>query len=172
MPRHSQSVDAKEARIISSKMHGEAFSTLPHTRSSETKSSVELHYHSQNYEPLPFEADVETGKSMYQPPPTGEFTTFGHKRSLSGESIGRNLHLAGAKLVLPSGEIPVLKPVDKNVIRPKLPPPGPPQATSPDSYSNNGKFDSRISQLLVIQSVYSQAETTITGKPIAGLDTM
>lgn len=33
---------------------------------------------------------------------------------------------AGAKLVLPTGEIPTLKPVDKNVLRPRLPPPGPP----------------------------------------------
>lgn len=141
MPRHSQSVDAKEARMISNKMQNDAFSTLPHTRSSETKSSVDLHYQ-QNYDPLPFEADLETDKyekQKYQSQSTGEFTTFGHKRSLSGESIGRNLHLAGAKLVLPSGEIPVLKPVDKNVIRPKLPPPGPPQTTSPDAYSNNGR---------------------------------
>lgn len=55
-------------------------------------------------------------------------TTFGHKRSPSGESLNRSLHLAGAKLVLPpTGEIPALKHVDKSaLIRPKIPPPGPP----------------------------------------------
>lgn len=55
-------------------------------------------------------------------------TTFGHKRSPSGESLNRSLHLAGAKLVLPpAGEIPPLKHVDKSaLIRPKIPPPGPP----------------------------------------------
>lgn len=57
-------------------------------------------------------------------------STFGHKRSPSGESLNRNFHLAGAKLVLPpTGEIPMLKHVDKSLIsRPKIPPPGPPPA--------------------------------------------
>jgi len=55
-------------------------------------------------------------------------TTFGHKRSPSGESLNRNIHLAGAKLVLPpTGELPTLKHVDKSALtRPKIPPPGPP----------------------------------------------
>lgn len=59
---------------------------------------------------------------------TTTMTTFGHKRSPSGESLNRSLHLAGAKLVLPPAtEIPALKHVDKSaLIRPKIPPPGPP----------------------------------------------
>lgn len=59
---------------------------------------------------------------------TTTMTTFGHKRSPSGESLNRSLHLAGAKLVLPPAtEIPPLKHVDKSaLIRPKIPPPGPP----------------------------------------------
>lgn len=142
-PRHSQSVDAKEVRGIN-KIQPETYSTLPHARNTDAKTSLDLHFNNKIYEPLPFEAEIETvdkyEKHKYVQPPPSEFTTFGHKRSLSGESIGRNLHLAGAKLVLPSGEIPILKPVDKNVIRPKLPPPGPPpisSATHP-SHSNNG----------------------------------
>lgn len=144
-PRHSQSVDAKDIRSIN-KMQTDMYSTLPHVRNSDAKASLDLHFNNKIYEPLPFEAEVEIPekyeKQQKYPQPQNEFTTFGHKRSLSGESIGRNLHLAGAKLVLPSGEIPVLKPVDKNVIRPKLPPPGPPPPSSitPSSLANNGSF--------------------------------
>lgn len=141
-PRHSQSVDAKEIRNIN-KMQSDTYSTLPHVRNSDAKQSLDLHFSNKIYEPLPFEAEIETPdkyeKQKYQPQQQTEFTTFGHKRSLSGESIGRNLHLAGAKLVLPSScEIPILKPVDKNVIRPKLPPPGPPPNTATTPSSNNG----------------------------------
>lgn len=145
-PRHSQSIDAKESRG-NNKMQSDMYSTLPHVRTTaDAKSSLDLHFNNKIYEPLPFDAEIETcdkyetnKHNKYQQPPASEFTTFGHKRSMSGESIGRNLHLAGAKLVLPSGEIPILKPVDKNVIRPKLPPPGPPPATSvsPASALNN-----------------------------------
>lgn len=142
-PRHSQSVDAKEIRG-NNKMQSDMYSTLPHVRTSvDAKSSLDLHFNNKIYEPLPFEAEIDTSDkyetnkhNKYQQPPPGEFTTFGHKRSMSGESIGRNLHLAGAKLVLPSGEIPILKPVDKNVIRPKLPPPGPPPIAASVSSSN------------------------------------
>lgn len=67
-------------------------------------------------------------------------TTFGHKRSPSGESIGRNINLAGAKLVLPAGEIPTLKPIDKNLLRPKLPPPGPPPPSSNSNNNSSGKL--------------------------------
>lgn len=116
------------------------YSTLPHVRNSDAKTSLDLHFSNKIYEPLPFEAEIESvdkyDKLKYSQPQS-DFTTFGHKRSLSGESISRNIHLAGAKLVLPSGEIPILKPVDKNVIRPKLPPPGPPHPSS--SLPNNGK---------------------------------
>lgn len=143
-PRHSQSVDAKETRSIN-KNQCDTYSTLPHVRNSDAKQSLDLHFSNKIYEPLPFEAEIETPDkydrqqkySDRQQP--NEFTTFGHKRSLSGESIGRNLHLAGAKLVLPSScEIPILKPVDKNVIRPKLPPPGPPPNSATTPSSNNG----------------------------------
>lgn len=117
---------------VSNKTQSDMYSTLPHVRNIESK-SLDMHYGSKPYDhanPLAdaIEADkYEKDSQKYMP---AEFTTFGHKRSLSGDSIGRNLQLAGAKLVLPSGEIPVLKPVDKNVIRPKLPPPGPPPLSS------------------------------------------
>lgn len=81
------------------------------------------------------------GNNLDNPPPV-TMTTFGHKRSPSGESLGRNLHLAGAKLVLPTGEIPTLKPVDKNLIRPKLPPPGPPPTGG--TANNSGKKTNKI----------------------------
>lgn len=144
-PRHSQSVDAKETRNMN-KIQCDTYSTLPHVRNSDNaKQSLDLHFSNKIYEPLPFEAEIETpdkyDKQKYSTDrqQTSEFTTFGHKRSLSGESIGRNLHLAGAKLVLPSScEIPILKPVDKNVIRPKLPPPGPPPNSATTPSSNNG----------------------------------
>lgn len=71
--------------------------------------------------------------------------TGGHKRSPSGESLGRNL--AGAKLVLPpAGEIPQLKPVDKSFHnRPKLPPPpGPPPA---DKAMANGQSNESLSSI-------------------------
>lgn len=143
--RHSQSVDAKEMRNAN-KMQSDTYGTLP-LRNSDAKQSLDLHFSNKIYEPLPFEAEIETpdkyDKHKYSQP-QNEFTTFGHKRSLSGESIGRNLHLAGAKLVLPSGEIPVLKPVDKNVIRPKLPPPGPPPNLAATPSSNNGSYHNFI----------------------------
>lgn len=139
-PRHSQSIDAKEIRNLT-KNQSDSYSTLPHSRNSDGKQSLDLHFSNKLYDPLPFDAELETAdrydKSKYSQSQS-DFTTFGHKRSLSGESIGRNLHLAGAKLVLPSGEIPVLKPVDKNVIRPKLPPPGPPPSSAATPSSNNG----------------------------------
>lgn len=138
-PRHSQSIDAKEIRNLT-KMQSDSYSTLPHSRNSDGKQSLDLHFSNKVYDPLPFDAELEASekydKHKYSQSQS-DFTTFGHKRSLSGESIGRNLHLAGAKLVLPSGEIPILKPVDKNVIRPKLPPPGPPP-NSATTTSNNG----------------------------------
>lgn len=114
------------------------YSTLPHLRNTtDVDRKGSFHYDNKLYER--FEPLITaTQQAKYDkhkleqsqsdatggPPPT--MTTFGHKRSPSGESLGRNLHLAGAKLVLPSGEIPTLKPVDKNLLRPKLPPPGPP----------------------------------------------
>lgn len=129
----------------------EMYSTLPHLRNTSdimggggNKSGHSYHYDNKVYErfePLmsatqqakydKHKYEQQTigggGSNMDNPPPV-TMTTFGHKRSPSGESLGRNIHLAGAKLVLPTGEIPTLKPVDKNLIRPKLPPPGPPSA--------------------------------------------
>lgn len=138
-PRHSQSIDAKEIRNLA-KMQSDSYSTLPHSRNSDGKQSLDLHFGNKAYDPLPFDAELEASekyeKHKYSQSQS-DFTTFGHKRSLSGESIGR-MHLAGAKLVLPSGEIPILKPVDKNVIRPKLPPPGPPPNSTTTTTSNNG----------------------------------
>lgn len=145
-PKHSQSVDAKEMRNNMNKMPIETYNTLPHVRNSDAKQSLDLHFSNKIYEPQPFEAEIDTSdkydlqqqKYSQQQQPK-ELTTFRHRRSLSGESIG--LHLAGAKLVLPSScEIPILKPVDKNVIRPKLPPPGPPPNSATTPTSNNGKI--------------------------------
>lgn len=143
LPRHS--VDAKEIRNMNKMMQSDTYGTLPHVRNSDAKQTFDLHFTNKIYEPLPFESEIETpdkyDKHKYSQQPPNEFTTFGHKRSLSGESIGRNLHLAGAKLVLPTGEIPILKPVDKNVLsRPKLPPPGPPPNSATTPSSNNGMF--------------------------------
>uniref|UniRef100_A0A182J4U7 ArfGAP with SH3 domain, ANK repeat and PH domain-containing protein n=1 Tax=Anopheles atroparvus TaxID=41427 RepID=A0A182J4U7_ANOAO len=75
--------------------------------------------------------------------------TGGHKRSPSGESLGRNL--AGAKLVLPpAGEIPQLKPVTN---RPKQPIPS--QATgyaatttgAADKSISNGQSNESLSSI-------------------------
>lgn len=52
---------------------------------------------------------------------------------------------AGAKLVLPSGEIPTLKPVDKNLSRPRLPPPGPPGNNGERGMSNGQSNESLCS---------------------------
>lgn len=143
------------------------YSTLPHMRNTDSI-KVGLHYDNKVYErfePLM----TATQHAKYDKHKFGEndnltpvLTTFGHKRSPSGESLGRNIHLAGAKLVLPTGgEMPTLKPVDKNLIRPKLPPPGPP------SGSNNvsGTFESfRFSQnfcfteIFVLQNVVCQMD--------------
>lgn len=112
------------------------YSTLPHLRNTEGKG---FGFHIDNkayerFEPLiTASQQAKYDKHKYKYEQTEQqpvLTTFGHKRSPSGDSLGRNINLAGAKLVLPTGEIPTLKPVDKNLIRPKLPPPGPP--------SNNG----------------------------------
>lgn len=75
--------------------------------------------------------------------------SYHHKRSPSSDSIGRNLQLAGAKLVLPTGEIPQLKPVDKSMLRPKLPPPGPPPPgnNGHDRELSNGRSHESISSM-------------------------
>lgn len=96
------------------------------------------------YDKHKYEQQIVGGGNNLDNPPPVTMTTFGHKRSPSGESLGRNLHLAGAKLVLPTGEIPTLKPVDKNLIRPKLPPPGPPAG---GTSNNSGTTDNVLLHL-------------------------
>lgn len=109
------------------------YSTLPHLRNPGFHVDNNAY---ERFEPLitaSQQAKYDKHKYKYEQNDQPKLlTSFGHKRSPSGDSLGRNINLAGigAKLVLPSGEIPMLKPVDKNPIRPKLPPPGPP--------SNNG----------------------------------
>lgn len=153
-PRHSQSIDSGE--II--KSNTEMYSTLPHLRTNDTKNSS-FHFDNKMYErfePLISSSQqAKYDKHRFDSNESGGVGGGGHggsvgsnlganllpfssvqthKRSPSGDSIGRNLHLAGAKLVLPTGgEIPSLKPVDKNFPRPRLPPPGPP--------SNNGEME-------------------------------
>lgn len=149
-PRHSQSIDSGD--IL--KSNNEMYSTLPHLRTSDTK-NPSFHYDNKMYErfePLISSSQqAKYDKHRFDSNDSGggghggsvgsnlgsSLSTFSnvqtHKRSPSGDSIGRNLHLAGAKLVLPTGEIPSLKPVDKNFPRPRLPPPGPP--------SNNGEME-------------------------------
>lgn len=129
-------MDSVEFRS-SSKNQSEMYSTLPHLRNATDGKGFGFHIDNKAYErfePLitaSQQAKYDKHKYKYeQTEPQPILTTFGHKRSPSGDSIGRNINLAGAKLVLPTGEIPMLKPVDKNLLRPKLPPPGPP--------SNNG----------------------------------
>lgn len=139
-PKHSQSVDVKDMHNNMNKMPMDTYNTLPHLRNTD--------FSNKTYDPLPFEAEVETPdkydlQQQKYSLQAKELTTFRHRRSLSGESIG--LHLAGAKLVLPSScEIPILKPVDKNVIRPQLPPPPGPPPNSATTSSNNGNFWSYI----------------------------
>lgn len=149
-PRNSQNLDSADYRGVGGGGSGgggnknapDMYSTLPHLRNTDSK-GIGFHYDNKMYErfePLMTATQqakydkhkLEQGSASDSPPPPTVMTTFGHKRSPSGESLTRNLHLAGAKLVLPSGEIPTLKPVDKNLLRPKLPPPGPPLT------SNNG----------------------------------
>lgn len=133
------------------KSQPDVYSTLPHLRNMDggggggsmggsggggaksNVSSFAYHYDNKSYErfePL-ITATQQAKYDKHKLDQANEtpvvLTTFGHKRSPSGESLSRNLHLAGAKLVLPTGgEMPTLKPVDKSAVRPKLPPPGPP----------------------------------------------
>lgn len=129
LPHAPRNSDAGDYRG-SSKNQSDVYSTLPHLRNTDVK-GLGFHFDNKLYERFePLMSATQQAKydkhkfEQNEPPPV--MTTFGHKRSPSGDSLGRNMHLVGAKLVLPSGEIPTLKPVDKNLIRPKLPPPGPP----------------------------------------------
>lgn len=115
--------------ITTHKNQTETYSTLPHLR---TESGRNFHCDNRIYERfdaiIPTSAQQQMVASKFEKH-SGDnvMTTFGHKRSPSGESLNRNVNLVGAKLVLPpANEIPVLKPVDKSLSRPRLPPPGPP----------------------------------------------
>lgn len=158
-PRNSQNMDPMMAdyrlglggiaSVIGGKSQPDVYSTLPHLRNMDgagggvgsggksAVSSFAYHYENKSYErfePL-ITASQQAKYDKHKLDQANEtpvvLTTFGHKRSPSGESLSRNLQLAGAKLVLPTGgEMPQLKPVDKSLVRPKLPPPGPPPGTT------------------------------------------
>ncbi|XP_055701088.1 arfGAP with SH3 domain, ANK repeat and PH domain-containing protein isoform X1 [Phlebotomus papatasi] len=162
--RHVESSEARSGGSSGTQKTTEMYSTLPHLRNASSVDSgsgkpMAFHYDNKTYErfeplmPASQQARYDKHKYDVTNDPSGNLLPcFGtHKRSPSGESIGsRNIHLAGAKLVLPTGEIPTLKPVDKNVLRPRLPPPGPPNnghATSLDRGMSNGQSNESISSL-------------------------
>ncbi|KAL5287747.1 ASAP1 family protein [Megaselia abdita] len=146
-PRHSQNFDANEIRTNTSKSsQAEIYNTLPHLRSSMYQCENKSY---EKFDPILINKQhndniIVGGGGQHGLSGTGmPMTTFGHKRSPSGESINRNLYLAGAKLVLPpSVEIPNLKHVDKSSLsRPKMPPPGPP----PKEVETNGQSNESVS---------------------------
>ncbi|GAB0092607.1 SH3 domain [Sergentomyia squamirostris] len=168
--RHVESSEARSGGGTTSQKSTEMYSTLPHLRNASSvdsggggagggKPGMGFHFDNKTYErfePLMSasqQARYDKHKYDVTTDPSGNLMPiYGtHKRSPSGESIGsRNIHLAGAKLVLPTGEIPQLKPVDKNVLRPRLPPPGPPNnghASSLDRGMSNGQSNESISSL-------------------------
>lgn len=137
-PRHSQNFDTNDIRTHNHKNQSmdANYGTLPHLRSVDSSPRIMGHNSSASHGGGFYERfDKLVSQDPNGGPPTSHhilpaMTTFGHKRSPSGESLNRNLHLAGAKLVLPpAGEIPTLKHVDKSALtRPKMPPPGPPSS--------------------------------------------
>ncbi|XP_020798458.1 arf-GAP with SH3 domain, ANK repeat and PH domain-containing protein 2 isoform X4 [Drosophila serrata] len=139
-PRHSQNFDANDIRAINHKNQSldVAYGTLPHLRSVE--GSPRGGYGSYGVSQDPGGSGNGSNNSLMP-----VMTTFGHKRSPSGESLNRNIHLAGAKLVLPpTGELPTLKHVDKSALtRPKIPPPGPPS----EREISNGQSNESISSM-------------------------
>uniref|UniRef100_A0A182QM39 ArfGAP with SH3 domain, ANK repeat and PH domain-containing protein n=1 Tax=Anopheles farauti TaxID=69004 RepID=A0A182QM39_9DIPT len=154
--------------------HPDMYSTLPHLRGSDpagnsgasaggpllssemrggsTKSmQAQLHFDNKifdRYEPYNTSAaNVSVGSVGAGRDPNFLSTfTGGHKRSPSGESLGRNL--AGAKLVLPpAGEIPQLKPVSN---RPKQPIPAQVAGTAnanADKFISNGQSNESLSSI-------------------------
>lgn len=132
-PRHSQNFDANDIRAINHKNQSldVAYGTLPHLRSVDNSPRSAGGY-GYGVSQDPGGSGNGSNNSLM---PT--MTIFGHKRSPSGESLNRNIHLAGAKLVLPpTGELPMLKHVDKSALtRPKIPPPGPPSGLNSGSMS-------------------------------------
>lgn len=146
-PRHNPNYEQNEMRTITThKNQTETYSTLPHLR---TESGRNFHCDNRIYERfdaiIPTSAQQQMVASKFEKH-SGDnvMTTFGHKRSPSGESLNRNVNLVGAKLVLPpANEIPVLKPVDKSLPRPRLPPPGPPSERG----ISNGQSNESISSM-------------------------
>ncbi|XP_035911801.1 arfGAP with SH3 domain, ANK repeat and PH domain-containing protein isoform X1 [Anopheles stephensi] len=155
--------------------HPDMYSTLPHLRGSDPASNssasssvpaallssemrggstksmqAQLQFDNKvfdRYEPYAASAAVSTsvGGGSRDPNFLSTFTG-GHKRSPSGESLGRNL--AGAKLVLPpAGEIPQLKPVSN---RPKQPIPSQVAGTiigNAEKSASNGQSNESLSSI-------------------------
>lgn len=170
--RHAESMESRTVGCFggiiggkhSSSSASDTYSTLPHRSSDSAKN---YQYDGKVYER--FEPVADVGQSRYEKHKgyddvspsraliggaagSGQATgtsggSYHHKRSPSSDSIGRNLQLAGAKLVLPTGEIPQLKPVDKSMLRPKLPPPGPPGGNGHDLLLSNGQSHESISSM-------------------------
>ncbi|KAM7342129.1 arfGAP domain of ASAP isoform 2-T2 [Cochliomyia hominivorax] len=153
-PRHSQNFDTNDIRTHNHKNQSmdANYGTLPHLRSVDSSPRIMGHNSSASHGGGFYERfDKFVSQDPNGGPPTSHhilpaMTTFGHKRSPSGESLNRNLHLAGAKLVLPpAGEIPTLKHVDKSALtRPKIPPPGPPLS---EREIANGQSNESISSM-------------------------
>lgn len=155
--RHAESMEGRMGcfgGIIGGKhsSNSDTYSTLPH-RSTETSKNYLLeakvyqrfepvgdsgHQQQSRYDKHKLYDDMSPSRAVLSAGAAAAPTGYHHKRSPSSDSIGRNLQLAGAKLVLPTGEIPQLKPVDKNTLRPKLPPPGPP-GNGHDRLLSNGQ---------------------------------
>lgn len=157
--RHAESMESRTIGCFGGIIGGkhsnnssDTYSTLPHRSSDNAKN-----YPYERFEPVADASqqsryekhkvydDVSPSRLTASQGPSGGYH---HKRSPSSDSIGRNLQLAGAKLVLPTGEIPQLKPVDKSMLRPKLPPPGPPgNNNGHDRLLANGQSHESISSM-------------------------
>lgn len=165
--RHAESMESRTVGCFGGIIGGkhsssssDTYSTLPHRSSDSAKN---YQYEAKAYERFEPVGVADGGQhSRYEKhkvyddvsPSRGLVSSQGasgsyhHKRSPSSDSIGRNLQLAGAKLVLPTGEIPQLKPVDKSMLRPKLPPPGPPgNNNGHDRLMSNGQSHESISSM-------------------------
>lgn len=139
--------------------NNDTYSTLPHLRGDRNSAKNPIQFDNKNYDR--FEPLMQQGSSKTNDMMNASKTS--HKRSPSSDSITRsiqmgefililfkkkkssnNLYLliykslsAGAKLVLPTGEIPQLKPVDKNSFsRPRLPPPNRPNSGKNECHLN------------------------------------
>lgn len=158
--RHAESMESRTVGCFGGIIGGkhssnsnDTYSTLPHRSSDNSKNyqyeggKVYERFEpvldsgggqQSRYEKQKVYDDVSPSRAMITGG-QGASGSYHHKRSPSSDSIGRNLQLAGAKLVLPTGEIPQLKPVDKSMLRPKLPPPGPPGNNGHDLLLANGQ---------------------------------